>query len=131
MKIQMLSFHAFALFKRLKQLSFLKIWVYYMPRAPTKATLFFKDLSILYATSSNSRTNSTTFLVICHLDNFDDLIQSGFWVVPKTTFANFYKLIHDFIIISVSSDPLNMGTVEKKEKKLQKHEVLENEKRFL
>ena len=49
----------------------------------------------------------------------------------KITFANLYKSIHKVIITPVSSDPLNLEIVERKEKKLQKIEYLENEKSFL
>ena len=69
------------------------------------------------------------FLVIYHLENFDDaLIQSGFTVIQKITFAFLCKPIHDAIIIPVSYDLLNLETVEKKEKK---NESFENKKRFL
>ena len=40
--------------------------------------------------------------------------RSGFWVILKITFANLSKPIYDVIIIPVSSDPLNMETVERK-----------------
>ena len=53
------------------------------------------------------------FSVIYHLDNFYDLIPSGFSVVPKITFANLYKPIHDIIIIPVSSDPVNLEAVKR------------------
>ena len=48
------------------------------------------------------------FVVVYHLGNFDDLLQSGFGIVPNITFDNLCKPIHDVIIIPVSSDPLNM-----------------------
>ena len=38
----------------------------------------------------------------------------------KFTFANLCKPIHNVIIIPVSSDPLNLETVERKEKNLRK-----------
>ena len=41
--------------------------------------------------------------VIYHLGNFDDVIQSGFWVILKITFVNLCKPIYDIIIIPVSS----------------------------
>ena len=40
------------------------------------------------------------------MGNFDDLIQSGFWVIPKITLC---KPIHG-IIITVSTDLLNLET---------------------
>ena len=45
------------------------------------------------------------FVVIYHLGNFDNLIQGDFWVIPKTKFVNLCKLIHDVIVIPVTSDP--------------------------
>ena len=68
-------------------------------------------------------------LVLCHLGIFDDSMQSGFWFIPKITFANLCKLDFNVIIIPVSSDPLNLETVESKEKAL-KNEYFENVKRF-
>ena len=68
-------------------------------------------------------------LVLCHLGIFDDLMQSGFRFIPKITFANLCKLDFNVIIIPVSSDPLNLETVESKEKAL-KNEYFENVKRF-
>ena len=68
-------------------------------------------------------------LVLCHLGMFDDLMQSGFRFIPKITFANLCKLDFNVIIIPVSSDPLNLETVESKEKAL-KNEYFENVKRF-
>ena len=60
------------------------------------------------------------FLVIYRLGNFDDLMQSGVWVVAKTTFAYLCKPIHNVIIIPVSSGPLNLETVEGKGKNWKK-----------
>ena len=48
--------------------------------------------------------------------SFDDLIQSGLWVIPKLIFANLCKPIHDIIIIPVLSDSFNLENVEKKGK---------------
>ena len=55
-----------------------------------------------------------SFLVTCQLGNFDDLIQSGFWLALKITNANLYKLIPDLIIIPDSSDLFNLEYVKKK-----------------
>ena len=71
------------------------------------------------------------FLVIDHLSNFDYFIQNYFWVIPKITFANLCKPVQSVIIIPVSSDPLILETDERKGKKIQKTEYLENEKSFL
>ena len=51
-----------------------------------------------------------------HLGNFVDLTQSGFLVIPETTFANFCKPVHQVIIIALLSDPLNLENVERKGK---------------
>ena len=48
--------------------------------------------------------------MIYHLGNFDDLIQSGFWVFPNIAFANSSNPIHDVIKIPVSFEPLNQET---------------------
>ena len=50
------------------------------------------------------------FSVVDHLGNFDDLIQNGFWVIPKIAFANLWKPIHGFINIAVLPDLLNLET---------------------
>ena len=71
-----------------------------------------------------------SFSVIYHLDDFDDLIQSGFWVIIQITFANLCKPVCDFIIIPVSSDPLNLKNVERK-KNFKKIEYLENNNSLL
>ena len=57
-------------------------------------------------------------------------MQSGLLrVIPKNTLANLWKPIHNVIIIPVSSDPLNLETVQRT-KKNQKIEHLKNEKSF-
>ena len=42
--------------------------------------------------------------------NFD--YGSGLWVIQKIAFANLWNSILDAIIIPVSSDPLNLETLE-------------------
>ena len=64
------------------------------------------------------------------LGYFHDLMQSGFRVIPRITFSNLWKPIDNIIVIPVSSDPSNLGTVERKWKKLQKNEYLKNEESF-
>ena len=54
-------------------------------------------------------------------------MQSGFWVIPKFVFANLYMPVCYFMIIPVSSDPLNLETVEKKAKKIQKVKIQTSE----
>lgn len=58
------------------------------------------------------RENS--FLMIYHLSNFNDLIESGFLVISKIIFANLFKPFHDAIIIPVSSHLLNLENEERK-----------------
>ena len=69
-------------------------------------------------------------LVSYYLTKFDDIIQSGFCVIPKITSANLCKPIHD-INYSTSICPFESGKCGKEGKKLQKLEYLENEKSFL
>ena len=68
--------------------------------------------------------------MIYQLGKLGDLIQSGFWVIPKITFANLYKTIQDIITIPVLFEPLSLKTVERNEKNLQKFEYLEDQKSF-
>ena len=70
-------------------------------------------------------------LVIYHLDNFHDLLKSGFWIIRKILFADLCNQMDEFIIIPVSSDPLNIEIVERSGKILQKNEYLKNKKSFL
>ena len=53
-----------------------------------------------------------------------------FWIIQKIVFANLCKPVDNFIIITVSFDPLNIETVERKGKNLQKNEYLKNKKSF-
>ena len=70
------------------------------------------------------------FLAIYHLGKFDDLIQSGFGIIPNNTFANLCKPIHDVTIIPVSSDPLNLETMERKGKNYKKINILRTKSAF-
>ena len=45
------------------------------------------------------------FLATYCLDNLDDLIQSGFWVIAEITLANLRKPVHVVITILVPPDP--------------------------
>ena len=66
-----------------------------------------------------------------YLTKFDDVIYSGFWVIPNITSANLCKPIHDIINYFNSIYPFESGKCGKEGKKLQKFEYLENEKSFL
>ena len=71
-----------------------------------------------------------SFLVMYYLNKFDDVIWSGFWVIPKITFANLCKPIYD-INHSTSICPFESGKCGKEGQKLQKFEYLEYERSFL
>ena len=67
-------------------------------------------------------------LVIYYQTKFDDIILSGFWIVPQIASANLCKPIRNY---STSICPFESGKLGKEGKKLQKFECLENEKSFL
>ena len=58
------------------------------------------------------------------MGDFDELIQSRSLVIPKITFDNLCKPIHNVVIIPVSSDPWNLEAAEKKEKNCKKLNIL-------
>ena len=66
-------------------------------------------------------------LVMYYGTNFDHVILSGFWVIPKITSANLCKPIHE---INYSIFPVEFGKCGKEGKKLQIFEYLENGKSF-
>ena len=76
--------------------------------------------SYQYLSGLQNMFKKIPFLVIYHPGDFDDLIQSSFSVISKITFVNLWKPIHDFITFQFSSDPLNLETVERMEKKYTK-----------
>ena len=65
------------------------------------------------------------------LTRFDDVILSGFLVIPKIASANICKPIHDVINYPTSICPFECGKCGQEMKKLQKFEYLENKKSFL
>ena len=69
--------------------------------------------------------------MVYHPTNFDALVQSGFWVISKTRFANLCKSDWDVIIIPVSTVPSNLEKLGEEEGKLLNLEYLENEMSFL
>ena len=69
-------------------------------------------------------------LVMHYLTKFDDVIQSGFWVILKIKSANLCKTIYD-INYSTSICPFESGKCGKEGKKSKKFEYLKNEKSFL
>ena len=58
-------------------------------------------------------------------------MKSSFWVIPKNTYPNLCKPIHDIINYSTSIWPFKSGKCGKEGEKLQKFEYLKNEKSFL
>ena len=70
-------------------------------------------------------------LLMYYLTKFDDLIQSGFWVILKMTSANLCKPNYDIKNYSTSICPFESWKCRKEGKKLQKFEYLENDKSFL
>ena len=69
-------------------------------------------------------------LVMYYLAKFDDAIQSGFWVILKTTSANLCKPNYEIIYYSSSICPFESGKCGKEGKKLQKLEYFGNKKSF-
>ena len=65
-----------------------------------------------------------------YLTKFDDVIKSGFSVIPKIKFTNLCKPIHDIINYSTSICPFESEKCRKEGKNIQKFEYLENEKSF-
>ena len=63
---------------------------------------------------------------------FDDLIQSGFWVIPnpKIRFASLCKPIDDAIIVPVSFGSLDPDAVERKGKNHDNLNILCTKKAF-
>ena len=68
--------------------------------------------------------------MIYHLGKVDSLIQKSFRVIPTITIDNLRKAIHDVIIIPVSSDPLNIETVERKGKNYKKNNISRTKRAF-
>ena len=54
-----------------------------------------------------------------YFNKFDDVISSGFWVIPKITSANICKSIHDIIDYFTSIYPFKFESCGKEAKKLQ------------
>ena len=77
-----------------------------------------------------SKFTEISLSVIYYLTKFDDLILSGFWVIPKITPAHLCKPIHDIINCSTSICSFESGKCGKEEEKLQRFEYREDEKSF-
>ena len=71
------------------------------------------------------------YIYYIYLTNFNDVIYSGVWVIPKITAANLCKPIHDILNYSISICLFESRKCWKEGEKLQKFEYLENEKIFL
>ena len=70
-------------------------------------------------------------LVLYYLTKCGDVIQRGFWDIPKITSVNLCKPIHDIMNYFTSICPFVSGKCRKEGKKSQKLEYLENKKSFL
>ena len=70
------------------------------------------------------------FSLIYHLNNFDALVQSCFWVIPKIAYANLCKPAHDVIIIPVSTVHLKLKHMKRKEKNSKKFKILRKKRAF-
>ena len=88
-------------------------WVFLLHLVPFYRQDYKKGVQVPLGWQNIIRKNP--FLVIYHQGSFDDLTLSSFWVIPKITIANLCNLVHNVIIISVLSDPMNLETVESKE----------------
>ena len=77
-----------------------------------------------------SKFTEISLSVIYYLTKFDDLILSGFWVIPKITPAHLCKPIHVIINCSTSICSFESGKCGKEEEKLQRFEYREDEKSF-
>ena len=55
-----------------------------------------------------------------YLTNFDDVIESGFWVILKITSANLCETVHGIINYSTSICHFESGKCGKEGKKIQK-----------
>ena len=96
----------------------------------SKWKLLESNFQPLFGLQSMFRKNH--FLVICGFGSLDDLIQRGFWVISKITFANFGEPIHVIIIICFiwPSDTLNLETVERKGKNYKKLNIYRMKRSF-
>ena len=65
-----------------------------------------------------------------YLTKFHDVMQSGFWVIPKITSANLCPPTDDIINYSIFICPFESGKCGKDGKKIQKFVYLENENSF-
>ena len=86
---------------------------------------FYRQLNKIQKSSGTSyqsifRFQKKPFPMIYHLEKFAYLTVSGLWTIPKITFANLCRPIHDGIIILVSPGPLNLKFVHRKGKKNRK-----------
>ena len=59
------------------------------------------------------------------LTKFDDVLSSGFWVIPKITSVNLWSSFHDIINYSISTCPFESWKCGKEGKKIQQIEYLD------
>ena len=70
-------------------------------------------------------------LVMYYLTKLDDVIESGFWVIQKITFANLCKPLHDIINYSIFSCPFESAKCGKVGEKITKIWISRKWKGFL
>ena len=80
--------------------------------------------------TKNVQKYSIISQVMSYLTKFDDVIKSGFWVIPNIKFTNLCKPIHEIINYSTSICPFESEKCGKEGKNIQKFEYLEHEKNF-
>ena len=112
-----------------------------------KLTLFFLSNPVLFngqnyqkqkgpGTSNHSlfrlrnKFTKISLLVIYCLTEFDGVILSGSWVIPKITPANLCNPIHGIISYSTSTCSFESGKCGKEEEKLQKFEYSRTKRAF-
>ena len=103
------SFENKIFWKRIIKKTFRKLtWFFPLSSVPSPfllAVLSKKGLELSYQSlfMLQNMFRKIPYLVIYHVRNFDDLMQSGFQVIPKITFLNLCKPVKDVIIIPVLS----------------------------
>ena len=78
-----------------------------------------------------NKFKNISLFAVYYLTNFDDIMWSSFWFIPKIASANLCKSIDDIINYPTSICPFKAENCGKEGKKLQKFEYLKNKKIFL
>ena len=75
-----------------------------------------------------SKFKNIPSLVMYHLTKFDHVTCSGFWVIPKTTFAALCKPIHDIVNYSTFIGSFESRKCEKEGKNYKKNCISQKRK---